>query len=112
MKYCAHCGNELLDEAVICPKCGCRVENGKGVKATDQKDFIMVIKIFMIVACVLGGFAFLIPLAWMIPMTVSVVNRLESRQPIGVGFKVCVLLFVSVIAGILLFFIDTENYLC
>ena len=92
MKYCAHCGNELLDEAVICPKCGCRVENGKGVKATDQKDFIMVIKIFMIVACVLGGFAFLIPLAWMIPMTV--------------------LLFVSVIAGILLFFIDTENYLC
>lgn len=23
MKYCSHCGNELLDEAVICPKCGC-----------------------------------------------------------------------------------------
>ena len=23
MKYCTHCGNELLDEAVVCPKCGC-----------------------------------------------------------------------------------------
>ena len=23
MKYCKKCGNELLDEAVICPKCGC-----------------------------------------------------------------------------------------
>ena len=23
MKYCAHCGKELLDEAVICPACGC-----------------------------------------------------------------------------------------
>lgn len=23
MKYCSKCGNELLDEAVICPKCGC-----------------------------------------------------------------------------------------
>ncbi len=23
MKYCTHCGNELLDEAVICMKCGC-----------------------------------------------------------------------------------------
>ena len=23
MKYCTHCGAELLDEAVICPKCGC-----------------------------------------------------------------------------------------
>ena len=23
MKYCSKCGNELFDEAVICPKCGC-----------------------------------------------------------------------------------------
>lgn len=23
MKYCNHCGNQVLDEAVICPKCGC-----------------------------------------------------------------------------------------
>ena len=27
MKYCSHCGNELLDEAVICPKCGCACDN-------------------------------------------------------------------------------------
>lgn len=26
MKYCTHCGKELLDEAVICPSCGCRVD--------------------------------------------------------------------------------------
>lgn len=26
MKYCSKCGNELLDEAVICPKCGCATE--------------------------------------------------------------------------------------
>ena len=26
MKYCTHCGNELLDEAVICPKCGCEAK--------------------------------------------------------------------------------------
>lgn len=25
MKYCTHCANELLDEAVVCPKCGCPV---------------------------------------------------------------------------------------
>lgn len=29
MKYCSKCGNELLDEAVICPKCGCQVDNIK-----------------------------------------------------------------------------------
>lgn len=26
MKYCTHCGKELLDEAVICVGCGCAVE--------------------------------------------------------------------------------------
>lgn len=25
MKYCSKCGNELMDEAIICPKCGCQV---------------------------------------------------------------------------------------
>ncbi len=25
MKYCAHCGKEVLDAAVICLNCGCRV---------------------------------------------------------------------------------------
>ena len=23
MKYCSYCGNELRNEAVVCPKCGC-----------------------------------------------------------------------------------------
>lgn len=23
MKYCVHCGSELFDEAIVCPKCGC-----------------------------------------------------------------------------------------
>ncbi len=31
MKYCTHCGNEVLDEAVICPKCGCSVNRSGGV---------------------------------------------------------------------------------
>ena len=29
MKYCTHCGKELLDEAVICVNCGCSV-GGQG----------------------------------------------------------------------------------
>ena len=27
MKYCTHCGKELLDEAVICVSCGCAVDS-------------------------------------------------------------------------------------
>lgn len=37
MKYCAHCGNELLDEAVICPKCGCPT-NSQRVNGDDNSE--------------------------------------------------------------------------
>lgn len=26
MKYCTHCGKEVMDEAIICPHCGCPVK--------------------------------------------------------------------------------------
>ena len=26
MKYCSKCGTELVDEAIVCPNCGCTVE--------------------------------------------------------------------------------------
>ena len=28
MKFCEKCGNEIMDEAVICPACGCEVKKG------------------------------------------------------------------------------------
>ena len=34
MKYCSHCGAELLDEAIVCPKCGCPVVGS----ALDKKE--------------------------------------------------------------------------
>ena len=37
MKYCSKCGNELFDEAVICPKCGCAVEGaGEDLNASTN----------------------------------------------------------------------------
>lgn len=29
MKFCQKCGKELLEEAVICPSCGCAAGNGE-----------------------------------------------------------------------------------
>ncbi|MCH5158492.1 MAG: hypothetical protein J1F33_04770 [Clostridiales bacterium] len=65
------------------------------------------VKVFMIIACVGMGFS-LIPLCWTIPMTVHYFNATKNHRPIGVGFKVCSLLFVSLIAGILML-CDHEN---
>ncbi|MBO5883149.1 MAG: zinc-ribbon domain-containing protein [Clostridia bacterium] len=25
MKFCSHCGKEIVDEAIVCPHCGCSV---------------------------------------------------------------------------------------
>ena len=109
MKYCSHCGKEIADEAVICPGCGCEVSSKQTSSAQDHSALFTVIKVFMVIACIAMGWT-LIPLAWLIPMTVSVFRRLAARQPIGVGFKVCVLLFCSLIAGIMLLCVDTETY--
>ena len=42
------------------------------------------------------------PLFWCIPMTVVLSRKMKSNQPVGVGFKVCTLIFVNLISGILL----------
>ena len=77
MKYCAKCGNELLDEAVVCPKCGCAVEGVKNpVTAGNPSGLKTVANVFMIIGCVVGAMmAFLIPLAWCLPMTYLTTGR-------------------------------------
>jgi len=60
-------------------------------------------KVLMIIGTVSTSLTwFLIPLAWCIPMTVSYFKKVKYNQPISTGFKVCSLLFVSLIGGILM----------
>jgi TM2 domain-containing membrane protein YozV len=49
MKFCAHCGNELLDEAVVCVKCGCAVNQIP--KNASEKDWLTT----LLLALFLGG---------------------------------------------------------
>ncbi|MCH5159622.1 MAG: zinc-ribbon domain-containing protein [Clostridiales bacterium] len=111
MKYCSHCGKEIVDEAVVCPGCGCRVDSTASngvIEEEDKKVFKLIIKIFMIIGCIATGWS-LIPLLWTIPMTVHVFKKFERNEPIGVGFKICTLLFVSLVAGIMLLCLDLDK---
>lgn len=57
MKYCSKCGNELFDEAVICPKCGCAVasENDNQItKKSHVKSALNTAKLLNVIALVLN----------------------------------------------------------
>ncbi len=39
MKYCSKCGKEIMDEAVVCPGCGCLQDNKPVQSQNDQSSF-------------------------------------------------------------------------
>ena len=130
MKFCTKCGRQLDDNAMYCDKCGSTVVGGSSdsfaadpfnenngmyndsinstsapqptqSKRNDNATMKLVAKIFMILSCVAAGFA-LIPLAWMIPMTVSYCNKIKNHEEVSLGFKICTLIFVNMVSGILM----------
>lgn len=63
MKYCAKCGHELRDDAILCPNCGCLVQAEKPVeKVADTKDRKLNINLslFLGVYVFFNGLMFLI----------------------------------------------------
>ena len=69
MKFCSKCGKELLDEAVICPGCGCPVDSGRPMPQ-DYKTVLHSTKIMFIVGLVLLGLGIF---AWVANETLSVI---------------------------------------
>lgn len=135
MKYCTHCGSEIADEAVICVHCGCAVNERKSADKERNNTLGKVALIFMIVmGCILrtlGGLVeglvamsgdaevmataigtiigSFIPLIWSIPMTISFKRKLRDGEYVSTAFKVCTLLFVSLVAGILMLCMSNDD---
>ena len=101
MAYCKNCGNEIEDNAKFCSVCGASQKDDANSSNGENESLITIIKVFAIITCIFSGFAFLIPLAWTIPMTISLCRKLDKHEYISVGFKVCILLFQSLLTGIL-----------
>ena len=113
MKYCVKCGTQLHDDAMFCSKCGNKTESGGYKKAeTENKaktavfsaetrvSFRNLAKIFMIISTAIGSLAYLIPLAWCLPLTLHYIDKIKNNEDVSLEFKVCSLIFVSPIAGI------------
>ena len=99
-KVCLKCGNQIEDPNIqFCPECGNQI--GAPINTRYDSGLLTAAKVLMILTCVGLGWL-LIPLAWLIPFTVIIGKRQTSGKKLSTGFKVCVLLFGNLIAGILL----------
>lgn len=122
--FCHHCGKEVENGNKFCPSCGAlqdnysdddRYEEAEVVNSSKKDDKVaseaqtgldLAIKILMVLSTVAFGFA-LIPLIWMVPMTMYAFKQAEKNEPYGIGFSICSLIFVNTIAGILMIIRDT-----
>ena len=99
--FCSKCGSEINDDAVVCPKCGCLVDNKKLNQNVKPSGLKVAIKVFMILSTVFMGL-WILPLLWCIPMVSKYNESISNNKPVGTGFKICTLLFVNIIAGVLM----------
>lgn len=76
MKFCQHCGKELVDEAVICPGCGCSVQTTNNAQTPAVDDSVS------------GGLvvlAVLIPLFGIIYWPVKAKTRPKCAKACGIA---------------------------
>ena len=100
--FCKKCGNEVMDEAVVCTKCGCAIDSNSVSGKNENSDILSTLaKVFMIIGTVIMGI-YIIPLLWCLPMTMYYINKVKNGQKVGTAFKVCCILFVSTAAGVIM----------
>lgn len=71
----------------------------------DPAIFITVYNII----CIVFALFSLVPLCWSIPMTVVTYRGFQKKTKLSIAFKVCTLIFVNIISGILLL-CDQEDW--
>ena len=75
------------------------------VPEIDPATFITVYNTICIVFALIN----LVPLCWSIPMTVVTYRGFQKKTKLSIAFKVCTLIFVNMISGILLL-CDQEDW--
>lgn len=93
MKYCTHCGKELVDEAVVCVGCGCAVAGTTARKAPNPTELINTlserVKTNGIIWLVIGIIQILIGifLNWYV-LIIGALNIISSIQDMTYSKKV------------------------
>ena len=96
MKYCEHCGQKLLDEAIMCPACGEFVEkrqkvvrdNGEQTKPKTKKYDMLGVLSVIFIAIRYALYAVVIALFWFVVVVVGAgVGATTARiSEVSLGF--------------------------
>lgn len=82
-----------------------KVEEPKPVVTREDRNPIgglgKTAKIFLLIDMILK-YILIFPLAWVLPMHISYSKHITKRIKISTGYKVCVLLFIGLVPGILM----------
>ena len=130
--YCHHCGKEVGRGNKFCPHCGVLLQEDeygerpgeyddvvdepkpagkkKIINESTKRELDTLIKIFMLIPTILLGFA-IIPLIWMVPMTVAAYKKADSKEPYGLVLSVCSIIFMGIpVAGVMMIIRDLDTY--
>ena len=88
--------------------------SGTNMRDTSKLSGMQIaIIVFMAAGTIMNSFSELgaISLAWCLPMTLVYLGKVIKGEKVGIAFKICSLLFVSLLGGVLMFLdkSDKEN---
>jgi len=90
MKFCSHCGKELLDEAEICMGCGCRVAPPKNAPQTVQLRTNRGLLKYILLSLITFGIYGL----WMMSKVSTDINIIAQRYDGKKTMHYCLLVFI------------------
>ena len=88
MKYCAHCGNQLLDQAVICPKCGCATEYSTSDEISAKYNVCSIVGFVISLASIVFTYFGLIGNITGLVLSIVGLVQINKRGERGRGFAI------------------------
>ena len=96
MKFCSHCGKEVMEQAVVCPNCGCQIDDSEADRANPG---LVVLSILIPLAGIIMAIAF-----WHKTPKAAKVYLKAALITIVVGVILWVLFYVLIFGTIFGFF--------
>ena len=90
MKFCQHCGKEIMDEAVICTGCGCSIQTANNTQVSEVDESVSAGLVVL---------AILIPLFGIIYWPIKAKTRPKCALACGIAAIISWVVFFLIFSG-------------